>query len=89
MEMALVWHEKARSTALQTGSLLHTNTLLVQTQMMFPPPGIKPDCFILISSVGTFILRIIKTLPFQIHFCIEILQQQTSEINSTPLCEVH
>ena len=30
-EMALVWHEKASRTALQTSSLLHTHTLLVQT----------------------------------------------------------
>ena len=30
-EMALVWHEKASHTALQTGSLLQTHTLLVQT----------------------------------------------------------
>ena len=29
-EMALVWHEKASRTALQTSSLLHTHTLLVQ-----------------------------------------------------------
>ena len=28
-EMALVWHEKASRTALQTSSLLHTHTLLV------------------------------------------------------------
>jgi len=32
--MALVWHEKARCTALQTGSLSHTHTLLVQTHNM-------------------------------------------------------
>ena len=32
MEMALVWHEKAGRTALQTSSLLHT--LLVQTHNM-------------------------------------------------------
>ena len=30
-EMALVWHEKASRTALQTSSVLHTHTLLVQT----------------------------------------------------------
>ena len=30
-EMALVWHEKASRTALQTGSLLQTHSLLVQT----------------------------------------------------------
>ena len=33
-EMALVWHEKASRTALQTNSLLHTHTLLVQTHNM-------------------------------------------------------
>ena len=30
-EMALVWHEKASRTALQTSSVSHTHTLLVQT----------------------------------------------------------
>ena len=33
-EMALVWHEKASRTALQTSSLLHTHTRLVQTHNM-------------------------------------------------------
>ena len=33
-EMALVWLEKASRTALQTSSLLHTQTLLVQTHNM-------------------------------------------------------
>ena len=33
-EMALVWHEKASRTALQTSSLLYTHTLLVQTHNM-------------------------------------------------------
>ena len=32
--MALVWPEKASRTALQTSSVLHTHTLLVQTQNM-------------------------------------------------------
>ena len=32
--MALGWHEKAIRTALQTSSLLHTHTLLVQTHNM-------------------------------------------------------
>ena len=32
--MALVWHEKAIRTALQTSSVLHTHTLLVQTHNM-------------------------------------------------------
>jgi len=33
-EMALVWHEKASRTALQTSSVLHTHTLLVLTHNM-------------------------------------------------------
>ena len=33
-EMALLWHEKASRTALQTSSVLHTHTLLVQTHNM-------------------------------------------------------
>ena len=33
-EMTLVWHEKASRTALQTSSVLHTHTLLVQTHNM-------------------------------------------------------
>ena len=33
-EMALVWHEKASSTALQTSSVNFTHTLLVQTHNM-------------------------------------------------------
>ena len=33
-EMALVWHEKASRTALQTSSVLYTHTLLVQTHNM-------------------------------------------------------
>ena len=33
-EMALVWHEKASRTALQTSSVSHTHTLLVQTHNM-------------------------------------------------------
>ena len=33
-EMALVWHEKASRTALQTSSVLHMHTLLVQTHNM-------------------------------------------------------
>ena len=34
MEMALVLHEKASRTALQTSSVSHTHTLLVQTHNM-------------------------------------------------------
>ena len=33
-EMRLVWHEKASRTALQTSSVSHTHTLLVQTHNM-------------------------------------------------------
>ena len=33
-EMALVWHEKASRTALQTSSVNFTHTLLVQTHNM-------------------------------------------------------
>ena len=33
-EMALVWHEKASRTALQTSSVSHMHTLLVQTHNM-------------------------------------------------------
>ena len=33
-EMALVWHEKASRTALQTSLVSHTHTLLVQTHNM-------------------------------------------------------
>ena len=36
--MALVWHEKARCTALQMSSVSHTQTLLVQHNMTFQPP---------------------------------------------------
>ena len=33
-EMALVWHEKASRIVLQTSSVLHKHTLLVQTHNM-------------------------------------------------------
>ncbi len=33
-EMALVWHKKASRTALQTSSVNHTHTPLVQTHNM-------------------------------------------------------
>ena len=39
-EMALVWHEKASRTALQTGTVtLHTLFWYRHTHMTFPPPG--------------------------------------------------
>ena len=38
-EMALIWHKKARRTALQMSSVFLTHTLLYRhTHMMFPPP---------------------------------------------------
>ena len=43
-EMALVWHEKASRTALQTSSLLHTHTLLVQTHNMTTVKEIAEQC---------------------------------------------
>jgi len=43
-EMALVWHEKASGTALQTVSLLHTHTLLVQTHNMITVKEIAEQC---------------------------------------------
>ena len=42
--MALVWHEKASRTALQTSSLLHTHTLLVQTHNMTTVKEIADHC---------------------------------------------
>ena len=42
--MALVWHEKASRTALQTSSLLHTHTLLVQTHNMTTVKEIAEQC---------------------------------------------
>ena len=44
MEMALVWHEKAGRTALQTTSLSHTHTLLVQTHNMTAVKEIAEQC---------------------------------------------
>ena len=44
MEMALVWHEKASLTALQTSSLSHTGTLLVQTHNMTTIKEIEEQC---------------------------------------------
>ena len=42
--MALVWHEKASRTALQTSSLSHTHTLLVQTHNMTTAKEIAEQC---------------------------------------------
>ena len=42
--MALVWHEKASRTALQTGSVLHAHTLLVQTNNMTTVNEIAEHC---------------------------------------------
>ena len=43
-EMALVWHEKASSTALQTSLVLHMHTLLVQTHNMPIVKEIAEQC---------------------------------------------
>ena len=43
-EMALVWHEKASRTALQTSSISHTHTLLVQTHNMTTVKEIAEQC---------------------------------------------
>ena len=42
--MDLVWHEKASRTALQTNSLSHTHTLLVQKHDMTTPKEIAEQC---------------------------------------------
>ena len=43
-EMALVWHEKASRTALQTSSVNFTHTLLVQTHNMTTVKEIAEQC---------------------------------------------
>ena len=43
-EMALVWHEKANRTALQTSSVNFTHTLLVQTHNMITVKEIAEQC---------------------------------------------
>jgi len=43
-EMALVWHEKASRTALQTSSVNLTHTLLVQTHNMITVKEIAEQC---------------------------------------------
>ena len=43
-EMALVWHEKAIRTALQTSSVNLTHTLLVQTHNMTTVKEIAEQC---------------------------------------------
>ena len=42
--MALVWHEKASRTALQTSSVLHMHTFLVQTHNMTTVREIAEQC---------------------------------------------
>ena len=42
--MALVWHEKASRAALQTGSLLQTHILLVQTHTHMTTVNESADC---------------------------------------------
>ena len=44
MEMALVWHEKASRTALQTSSVNLTHNLLVQTHNMTAVKEIAEQC---------------------------------------------
>ena len=60
--MALVWHEKASRTALQTSSLLHTHTLLVQTHNMTTVKEIAEQCRQLKLSLNNeyFIVTLIK-----------------------------
>ena len=43
-EMALVWHKKASRTVLQTSSLFHTHTVLVQTHNMTTVKEIAKQC---------------------------------------------
>jgi len=43
-EMALVWHEKASRTSLQTSLLSHTRTLLVKTHNMTTVKEIAEQC---------------------------------------------
>ena len=43
-EMALVWHEKAIRTALQTSLVNLTHTLLVQTHNITPVKEIAEQC---------------------------------------------
>ena len=40
----VVWHKKASYTAVQTSSLLHTHTLLVQTHNMTTVKEIAEQC---------------------------------------------
>jgi len=42
--MALVWQEKSSPTALQTSSLLHTHTLLIQAHNMATVKEIAGQC---------------------------------------------
>ena len=51
--MALVWHEKASRTALQTSTVNYTHTLLVQTHthMTFPPSGNEPPSLPLVRFI--------------------------------------
>jgi len=42
--MALEWHDKASRTTLQTSSVLHTHTILVQTHNMTTVKEIADQC---------------------------------------------
>ncbi len=44
-EMALVWHEKASRTSLQTSTIIFTHTLLVQTHTLITVKEIAEQCF--------------------------------------------
>ena len=50
-EIALVWYEKASATALQTSSVLHTHTLLVQTHNMTTVKEIAEQCLLRCSTI--------------------------------------
>ena len=50
-KMVLVWHEKASRTALQTSSVLHTHTLLVQTHNMTTVKEIAEQCRLHCSTI--------------------------------------
>ena len=50
-EMALVWHNKASRTALQTSSVSHTHTLLVQTHSMTTVKEIAEQCRLRCSTI--------------------------------------
>ena len=58
--MALVWHEKASRTALQTSSLNLTRTLLVQTHNITTVKEIAEQCRQLHLSLSRLLYTLIK-----------------------------